>query len=212
MYRFEEEDAGGDNPIVPVGFELRVPEGWTEFDLTGETLAERRAELTRQLAGRPEALEAVDDLFAQFRQLSRAATETGLVFAAGAFEKYEDGLFMANVAVFSFNPPPGEDVDLIRMVEEIHPAAGQRAEHTWLKTTTVQIPGAGVCGRIFGVAEHEMVPGVPTFQVVTHTAVNVPGMRKKLLISCASPNIDQVDPLLDLFDAITGTIVFWEDV
>ncbi|GAA3730370.1 hypothetical protein [Salinactinospora qingdaonensis] len=208
-YQFEEDVAA---PLVEVGFNMLIPEGWTSFDLTGDTLAQRRAELNDSFDGSPEARAAMNDLLVQTRQFVTDAARSGLISASGVCEEYEDGLFLASVAVFAFHPPQGEDADPLRMVDHIHPKEQQRSENLWLRTLTVEIPSAGVCGRVQGIAEHDLTEDASVQMVVMHTAVNVPGSRVKLLVSCSSPNLPEVDGLLDLFDAITATLRFWEDV
>ncbi|WP_306368047.1 hypothetical protein [Nocardiopsis sp. CC223A] len=205
-YLFEE-----DEPAVILGFDIAVPEGWTEYDLSGDSVARMREQAVKTYANRPEELNALSDLLADIGRATRDATAGGLMAAAGAFEEYDDGFFMANVCVFSFPAGRGEyTLDPIKMIEHVYPDTATAREGTWLKKTTVEIPGCGsqVCGRIYGVTDYEMDDALVR-SLVMHTSYTLPGLDKRIMVSCSSPNLLQLEEVMDLFDAISGTARFW---
>ncbi|GAA3730386.1 hypothetical protein [Salinactinospora qingdaonensis] len=204
MYIFDDAvDEAGE-----IGFDFRVPEGWSEFDLSSDGLAARREETLRHLADDPDRQQAASEVFTTAGHTLDRATSAGLIAAAGVCDRYEDGYFMANVTVFSCAVPPGRHLDPLDMVGHLHPPEHQTPGQTWLRTMLAELPEIGPCGRVIGVAEHRETDDVALRAVVTHTAVPVPNSGKRLLVSCTSPNIEQVDAVLDLFDAITATVRF----
>lgn len=192
-----------------VGFDFRVPDGWSEFDLSGATLADRRAELLSAYADDPQRQEAASAMLDGVTRELKRATDLGLIAAAGTLENYDDGLFMANVCVFSLATSPGQGADLFSIAESIHPKRDQTPGETWLQTVPVDLPETGTAARVFGLAEHRVDEENRVRSIVMHTVIKVPRRDRQLLVSCSSPNTDHPDELLDLFDAITQTVRFW---
>ncbi|MFE7404023.1 hypothetical protein [Streptomyces sp. NPDC057557] len=189
-------------------FGIAIPENWTEYDLHGDTLAERRAEMLRH-APQKETRDAINHTFRSARRIMEGARRRGAVYAAGTTSMYEDGLLMAGLMVFSVKPPPGEDFSAKGIAEQFS-ATGRRRENTTRTLTTATLPGVGPVGRMAGIEETEIADGVSYKMVVTHTFVPVPGGERVLVITCFSPNIPLAEPLYDLFDAITSTLAFGE--
>ncbi|MFD0342282.1 hypothetical protein ACFVH0_27015 [Streptomyces sp. NPDC127117] len=189
-------------------FGIAIPENWTEYDLHGDTLAERRAEMLRH-APQKETRDAVNHTFRSARRIMEGARRRGAVYAAGTTAMYEDGLLMAGLMVFSVKPPPGEDFSAKGIAEQFS-ATGRRRENTTRTLTTATLPGVGPVGRMAGIEETEIADGVSYKMVMTHTFVPVPGGERVLVITCFSPNIPLAEPLYDLFDAITSTFAFGE--
>ncbi|MFE7046467.1 hypothetical protein ACFU9X_46045 [Streptomyces atratus] len=189
-------------------FGIAIPENWTEYDLHGDTLAERRAEMLRH-APQKETRDAINHTFRSARRIMEGARRRGAVYAAGTTAMYEDGLLMAGLMVFSVKPPPGEDFSAKGIAEQFS-ATGRRRENTTRTLTTATLPGVGPVGRMAGIEETEIADGVSYKMVVTHTFVPVPGGERVLVITCFSPNIPLAEPLYDLFDAITSTFAFGE--
>ncbi|MER8236348.1 hypothetical protein [Streptomyces sp. NPDC094049] len=188
-------------------FGIGIPENWTEYDLDGGTLAERRAEMLRH-APRKETREAINHAFRSARRILVGARRRGAVYAAGTTTMYEDGLLMAGLMVFSVIPPAGTDLSAHGLAKEFSATGGRRREGTSRTLTTPALPGVGPVGRMAGIEETEVAEGVSSRLVVTHTFVPVPGGERVLIITCFSPNIPLADSLYDLFDAITSTFSF----
>ncbi|MFG3296861.1 hypothetical protein ACGF3G_49845 [Streptomyces sp. NPDC048179] len=188
-------------------FGIAVPENWMEYDLGGDTLAERRAEMLRQTPDKP-TRDAVNQAFRNARRIMEGARRRGAVYAAGTTTMYEDGLLMAGVMIFSITPPPGEDFSAHGLAKQFSASGGHRGEGTARTFTTETLPGTGPVGRLVGIEESEIADGVSYKLVVMHTVVPVPDSKRVLIITCFSPNIPVADQLYDLFDAITGTFAF----
>ncbi|MFG2939413.1 hypothetical protein [Streptomyces sp. NPDC048282] len=190
-------------------FGISIPENWTEYDLGGDTLSERRAEMLRQTPDKP-TRDAVNQAFRNARRIMEGARRRGAVYAAGTTTMYEDGLLMAGLMVFSLTPPPGEDFSAQGLAKQFSASGARKGEGTARTFTTETLPQVGPVGRIVGVEESEIGGGVSYKVVVMHTVVPVPGSRNVLIITCFSPNLPVADQLYDLFDAITGTFAFGE--
>lgn len=109
-------------------FGIAIPENWTEYDLHGDTLAERRAEMLRH-APQKETRDAINHTFRSARRIMEGARRRGAVYAAGTTAMYEDGLLMAGLMVFSVKPPPGEDFSAKGIAEQFS-ATGAAAART----------------------------------------------------------------------------------
>ncbi|MFJ2770614.1 hypothetical protein [Streptomyces sp. NPDC087300] len=191
-------------------FGIGIPENWTEYDLSGDSLAARRAEMLRQ-APEPDTRKAVNQAFRNARRIMDGARRRGAVYAAGTTTMYEDGLLMAGLMVFSVQPPPGEDFSTRGLAKHFSATGERRTEGTTRTMTTETLPHVGPVGRIAGIEEAGIADGVSYRLVVTHTFVPVPGGERILVITCFSPNIPLAEPLHDLFDAITSTFAFGAD-
>ncbi|MFL9680706.1 MULTISPECIES: hypothetical protein [Streptomyces] len=188
-------------------FGIGIPENWTEYDLHGDTLAERRAEMLRH-APQKETRDAINGAFRSARRIMDGARRRGAVYAAGTTTMYEDGLLMAGLMVFSLTPPAGADFSAKGLAKEFSATGGRRREGTSRTLTTQTLPWVGPVGRMSGIEETEVAEGVSSKLVVTHTFVPVPGGKRVLVITCFSPNVPLAEPLYDLFDAITSTFCF----
>ncbi|MFF4252697.1 hypothetical protein ACFY1L_15950 [Streptomyces sp. NPDC001663] len=191
-------------------FGIAIPDNWTEYDLSGDTLAERRAELLRQTPDKP-TRDVVNQAFRNARRIMDGARRRGAVYAAGTTTMYEDGLLMAGLLVFSITPPPGEDFSAHGLAKQFSATGDRRGQGTTRTFTTETLPGPGQVGRLVGIEESEVAAGVSYKLVVMHTVVPVPDSRRVLIITCFSPNIPLADQLYDLFDAITSTFAFGEE-
>ncbi|PWV45727.1 MULTISPECIES: hypothetical protein [Nocardiopsis] len=206
-YLFEE-----DVPKRDILFDYALPEGWKQYDLSGDSLAEMRAKVLEAYGNRPEEAEALNELIADMSRVTDEATGSGLISAAGTFEEYDDGFFMATVCVFAFPAGKGPHaIDPLRLVDYVYQDSATAREGTWLNKTVVDLTesGLGQCGRIYGVTDYDTDEAILR-TVAMHTAMEYPGLDKRILVSCTSPNSREVDEVLDLFDAITGSARFWE--
>ncbi|WP_017569497.1 hypothetical protein [Nocardiopsis halotolerans] len=205
-YLFEE-----DLPGEEIGFDVRVPDNWTRYDLSGDALADMRAQAAARFGERSAEMDVLNDVFADMTTSLRDTTDSGLLSAAGVMEEYDDGFLLANMCVFAFTAPPGQDMDPLKLVEHVYTSAATDRPGAWLEKTVVSLPesGADLCGRIYGVADYDVGDIATVRTVAMHTAFRAPGVDKRILVSCSSPNVDQTADVLDLFDAITGTAWFW---
>ncbi|MDA2803768.1 hypothetical protein [Nocardiopsis suaedae] len=197
-----------------IGFDIQIPEEWNQYDLSSDGIAGLRKALLEAASSDPRQAETVDELFQNVAQIAHSARSSGLLSAAGTFERYEDGFFMATVCVLAFKEPPGQELDPIKLLDHVHPPSATKAEGTWLRKSLVELPesGADLCARMFGVADYkldeEANQGIRS--VLMHTAFRVPGLKTRVLVSCSSPNVEYQSEILELFDAITATSWFWK--
>lgn len=206
-YLFEE-----DVPKRDIMFDYDIPEHWTQYDLSGDSFARMRTQVLEVYRNRPEEAEALNELIADMSRVASEATGAGLISAAGTFDEYDDGYFMATVCVFAFPAGRGEHaIDPLRLVDYVYQDSATAREGTWLRKTTADLSesGLGRCGRIYGVTDYDTDEAILR-SVAMHTALEYPGLDKQILVSCTSPNSQEVEEVLDLFDAITGTARFRE--
>ncbi|MGW1024042.1 hypothetical protein ACWD4J_10020 [Streptomyces sp. NPDC002577] len=191
-------------------FGIGIPDNWIEYDLSGDSLAERRAEMLQQTPDKP-TRDIVNQAFRNARRIMDGARRRGAVYAAGTTTMYEDGLLMAGLMIFSVTPPPGEDFSAQALAKQFSATGDRRGEGTTRTFTTETLPGAGQVGRLVGVEESEVAEGVSYKLVVMHTIIPVPDSKRVLIVTCFSPNIPLAEQLYDLFDAITSTFAFGEE-
>lgn len=205
-YRFEDATTAEE-----VGFDIRVPQDWTHYDLSPNGLAELRANLLGAAAKDTGDAAQVEDFFVELAALAQSFQESGLLSAAGVTKLYDDGPLMANMCLFRFVSPKSHDMDPLKMIDHLHGPEATAREGTWLEKSVVEIPesGADACARVHGVTDFEHGPDVTLRTVAMYTAFRVPGSRVRLLVACSSPNVREQGEMLDLFDAITGTSRFW---
>ncbi|MFD3457633.1 hypothetical protein ACFWVC_36330 [Streptomyces sp. NPDC058691] len=191
-----------------LAFGLRIPDGWVEYDLSGEALAGIRAALMKETPNKAER-DRINETFRNVRRIAQGAQRRGAVYAAGTFTMYEDGLLMANVMIFKVTPPPGRSFSLHELSKEFSAAGGRQSEGTARTFGTVELPGIGPVGRVKGIEEAEVSHGIRTKLAIMHTVVPFPDESGQVLvITCSSPNLPLAEPLYDVFDAITSTFSF----
>ncbi|WP_017581437.1 hypothetical protein [Nocardiopsis valliformis] len=204
-YIFEEDDSAPGE----IGYDLRIPEDWEHLDLSPEGLRQRQAEILRQMSGAdPERIRILNNTFNDWFTSQHTAEQVGLINAAGAFHRYEDGIFMATVSVFRFEQEPGTRFDPMEMIRLMHPPERMAEADDHLETGVIDIEGLGLCTRAQGIVTHQH-DEITVRAVVAHTFAKVTGTRYWLMISCNSPVSAEADAVLDLFDAITGTLRIW---
>ncbi|WP_405719339.1 hypothetical protein OG607_05055 [Streptomyces sp. NBC_01537] len=186
-------------------FSLRVPESWVEYDLRNESLAAIRAKLLSQ-AGEEATKEQVNTLFRKAREVLTGAKERGAIYAAGAFQMYEDGLLLANTMIFAVNPSPGRPITLQDMTRQL--TRGEPDPNR--SVTTVTLPEVGEVGRVTGTEEVMIDEDFGVKMLVMHTIVPIPDDERVLIVTCTSPNLPLAEQLFDLFDAISSTFRFTE--
>lgn len=196
----------------PGRFVLDVPDSWAELDVSGEALAETRA-AALALAGTVREQAAINDLFRQAREISKAARRRGALFAAGTATMFDDGLFLGYAMVFAISVPPGQELTLPVLAAQL--AVPDRPSRTGNKTpanrkvTAVTLPGVGQVARITGTEEASLTADASVRMLTMHTVVPIPGAeRDYLIVTCTSPNLPLEAEVYELFDAISGTFRF----
>ncbi|MEU1513332.1 hypothetical protein ABZ490_14440 [Streptomyces sp. NPDC005811] len=190
---------------APDRFVLRVPESWSEADLSGDSLAATRA-AALALTDDPRQRAEINDMFRQGRELTHAARRHGALYAAGTVTLFDEGVFMANVMVFAVRAPEGQELDLATLSALLgRPARKGRTPSNRL-VTSVEIPEVGTAARVTGVEEVSLTADVTMSVLTMNTVIPVPGEpRSYLLVACSSPNLPLETDVYDLFDAITHT-------
>lgn len=210
-YKFDDQPFPAE---AEIGFDISIPEHWMQYDLSAAGIAGLRNELLEAAPSEPEHAAAVNEIFETIGRIASDVRSSGLLSAAGTFESYEDGFLMATVCVMAFRDLPGQELDPIKLLDHVHPPSATADDGTWLRKTVVDLPesGADLCARMFGVADYRLGEGSEESvrSVLMHTAFRLPGLDKRVLVSCSSPNVEVQDELLQLFDAITGTAWFWK--
>ncbi len=188
-------------------FDLDVPDVWNELDLSGEQLAEVRAQALAKTSDPRERM-TINDMFRQGRDLTRAARKQGALLAAGTATMYDDGLFLAYGMVFAVTTPAGQELTLPVLSAQLGVGADGAApkERT---ITSVRIPDVGQVARVTGTETTRVTADVDVKLLVMHTMIPVPGRPGDyLVVTLASPNLPLRADVYDLFDAITNTFRF----
>jgi hypothetical protein len=211
------------SPADPNGFVLRVPESWWEFDIWRAT---RTGDLARMVDARieemPELAPHRGALLTLLRDAARHAERNGARFCAVATDVVDDtavianrrrstvdtdaGVLIATAMVFQTAGEPEQNT-----VEAIAAQVSSRAEtpgsSTWRRVEIVEIP-AGRAVRLRGVEAADTADGRSIDSVVMQTLIPVPGDQGVLDLVLTSPQVQLAEPMLDLFDAISGTLAW----
>ncbi|MER7440374.1 hypothetical protein [Micromonospora avicenniae] len=192
---------------TPTGFLLRTPEDWVDFSVADEASENRMAnEVWTRAHDGGFTDEQAGQYAEQLRRSVRQARIAGAVHAAGTFQVYEDGPLTATVLVSVVTPPATGDI-LGALTAVGQPA---RADGTWRRVSTAQIPAIGTVGRVHGI-QNVTQDGVSFRCAVMHTVVPLPGSANVLLVTGSSPNLAEAEELFELFATITATLTFtWE--
>ncbi|MCX5070298.1 hypothetical protein OOJ91_31065 [Micromonospora lupini] len=193
---------------TPTGFELRTPQAWVDFSTADEASENRLGDEARghALAGGFTADQA-GRYAEQVRRSVRQARRSGAVHAAGVFQLYEDGPLTATVLVAVAAPPANGDI-LGALTAVGQPA---RADGTWRRVTTAEIPGIGTVGRVYGI-QNVAQDGATMRCAVMHTVVPMPGSADVVVVTGSSPNLAEAEEIFELFGTITETLTFtWDD-
>lgn len=189
---------------APLGFALRLPEPWTDYDLSGRQL--RAAHLrARAAVSSPAQRAAVDDAYRQAGELVRASVRQGALSMSGLVEQHDEGMLIAFLAVFGVSVPdetPGDAQALLGALRRGDGGAGRR-----LSTVTLH---HGVTGaRVTAVEKVQVADGTEVRMFTMTTVVPVPGGDgRHLVVSAVSPNLQEAALLEELFDVLTGTLRF----
>jgi hypothetical protein len=121
-----------------------------------------------------------------------------------------DGVLPASVTAFMLPGPLGARSDepdrIAALLPMLQPKEAKDADDTWTRVSLLELPEAGHAVRTAGVEDLEPEPGRKIRVVQMQTFVPIPDVNRVLLISCSSPAVAVAEGLLDLFDALTGTL------
>lgn len=195
-------------------FDIRVPPNWFEIDLWRATRTGELARMIDQRISETPAMASYRSVILKFlREVAADAERRGVVFAAAMTEPVDGNrLLVATVLAFVTNGPPDEadnQVEAIAAQITATASAGHGRDRTWRQVRLTDVP-AGRCVRVSGVELAQVGDGRSAECVVMHTLIPVPGAGQVLDLVLSSPQPDLSAPLLDLFDAISGTLT-WTD-
>ncbi|MGQ0779266.1 MAG: hypothetical protein ACT4NY_33440 [Pseudonocardiales bacterium] len=195
--------------VTALGFTLRVPESWLEFDVWRAT---RTGDLARELDSRvaqaPELKPCRGALLKALRQAAADAERQGAVCCAVMLDPVAGGgMLAATLMVFqtdgAADPADNAPEVIASQVRAVAPVEGQAH---WRRVEIVEIP-AGRAARMRGV-EAAVADGRSVDCVVLQTLIPVPGERGVLNMVLTSPQVELAEPMLDLFDAISSTVTW----
>lgn len=205
-------------PVLPagVGFSLRVPPGWRELPLDPARRLSALQELLDEVRRDPQLREHRTTIARLLQEQTEQAWESGAVFAASMVEPTDDGPILASAVVQVVPGPLGVPADeLLEALAAPLPPVGRTADdEPWRQTSFVDVPtsagGSVRAVRAQGVDDVELPDGDRVAGVVRlvllQLLVPLPHGRT-LMLTCSSPVLPLHDVLLDLFDAVAGTLV-----
>jgi hypothetical protein len=187
------------------GFAIAVPESWFELDVRPATRDNAIRMLVQQrIQEQGELWEHRNELVKVLRRAARDAWESGAVYCACFAIVVENALIPGSLTV-SVIPPPPSGAALESLVDSLvlkEPAAD--GEPFSLRSV-VELEGVGAVARSRGIADVELPGGAGRIRsLVMQTFVPVDADRI-VLIGASSPALDLIEPLFELFDAVTST-------
>jgi hypothetical protein len=186
------------------GFSLRLPESWFEFDIWRAT---RTGDLGRlldaRIADEPELRPYRKPLLKLMREAAEEAERQGARYCAVSGDLTDDGdRLAATLLVFQTEGAGDPELDrpeaIAAQITATAPAAGSP---TWRQVEVTEIP-AGPAVRAYGI--QDVADG--SLFVTMQTLIPVPGGPGVLNVVLTSPQTALAEPMLDLFDAISGTL------
>ena len=191
-------------------FALSVPDTWFELDLRPATRDDSAKRLVDERARQqPELWEHRSDLVRVLRRQARDAWEAGAVSCSCFVLVVGEQIIPGSLTVSVIPPPPaGSALDNIAELLTVREAAVDG--DPWMQRTTVELPDAGRAVRSQGVADVRLPGGGALRTIIMQTFVPLDAERV-LLVAGASPALDLVEPLLELFEAVTSTLVLLPD-
>lgn len=188
---------------APIGFALRLPETWTDYDLSGQGL---RAAHRRARAAVPPADRAtVDDAYRQAGELLRAAVRQGALSMSGLMERHDEGMLIAFLAVFGVTVPDETSGGAQALLDALRRGDGGKDR----RLSTVTLHHGVIGARVTAVEQVRLTEDADARMFTMTTVVPVPGGDgRHLVVSAVSPNLAEAALLEELFDALTRTLRF----
>jgi hypothetical protein len=189
---------------TPAGFALTVPDSWFELDVRPATRdATIKMLVEQRIHDQPELWEHRGELVKLLRRQARDAWESGSVYCACFVMVVEETLIPGAVTVSVIPPPPGGAV-LDSIVESLPSKDPAGEGDPFSMRSVVELEGIGRVARSQGITDVELPGGGWMRSIVMQTFVPIDRDRL-ILIGAASPALDLIEPLFDLFDAVSAT-------
>ena len=217
-----DEQVVAQGPVLPagVGFSLAVPPGWRELPLDPDRRQSGLQDLLVQVRDVPELREHRTAVAKLLTEQVERAWASGASYAASMLEPTEDGPITASAVVQVVPGPLGVPrAELLEALAEPLPPVPRTGEgEPWRETTTVQVPttsgGAVDAVRAVGVDDVDLPDDRPGHEAAVLGSVRlvllqllVPLLHGRVLVlTCSSPVLPLEDVLLELFDAVAGTL------
>lgn len=194
----------------PIGFTLRVPESWIEFDIwraTRSSLLNRL--LDERLTESPELAPHRSALSRLLREVAEEAESQGAVFCAVMLEPVDDAGFLAATAMVfhTDGAPDATDNTVDAIAAEVSAHAPSDTSPAWRRVEIVDLP-VGRAVRVYGLEVVSSSARPPLDGIVMQTLVPVPGDAGVVNVVLTSPQTSLVDSMLELFDAISDTLAW----
>jgi hypothetical protein len=197
---------------VGVGFAITVPPSWFEIDLLPATREASIAALVEErLREVPELWDHRATIVRLLRTQAREAWAAGARYCACMVEPTEEGPITASVTVSVVTGPLGvrrrDAAYADALLAPLRPKTAKDDDDTWCEVRTVDVPDSDLAARSWGVEDVDLPDGAGWVRVVqmTHLAA-VPGVNRVVMVNCSSPVVALAEPMLDMFDAICGTV------
>lgn len=193
-------------------FSLRVPEEWFQFDVWRATRTSDLARLVdRRVQEAPELRPHRGPVLRALRQLADEAERSGALYCAAATDATRpDDALLASLLVLSTGglPSPAlNTVDAVAAQIRSQPATGPDSD--WREVHVVELP-AGRAVRVRSLTTDDGTRDSSPPGVTMQTLIPVPGSDDILNVVLTSPHGELAPQLLDLFEAISGTLA-WEE-
>ena len=195
---------------TPLGFTLRVPESWVEFDVWRAT---RTGDLGRlvdaRIAQAPELAPWRGTLVKLLREVADNAERQGALFCAAMADPVEDaGMLAASMMVLQTDgAPDAADNTVEAIAGQVSAVAAADGSPYWRRVEIVEVP-AGRAVRVYGVEAAQVGARVPIDCVVMQTLIPVPAGQGVLDVVLTSPQVQIAESMLELFDAISATLAW----
>lgn len=189
------------------GFSIRVPESWFELDVRPATRDGNITLLVEQRVREvPELWEHRGELVRLLRRQARDAWESGAVYCACFALVLDDSVVPGSITVSVIPPPPaGAGADAI--AEQLPTRDAAEDGDRWMSRSMVDLEGIGRVPRSQGVTDVRLPDGSGWIRMIVMQTFIPLDSQRLILVGAASPAIDLAEPLLELFDAVTGTLV-----
>jgi hypothetical protein len=190
---------------VGARFSLRIPETWFEFDVWRATRTGDLARLVdERLAELPELRPQRAVILKALRQFAEEAERKGAVYSAACADRVQDGHLLASLTVFTTAGLPEPALNTVEAIAA--QLTSSRDEGSVREVRVIEL-NAGRAVRVRAVGSL-MGEGGNLPLVTMQTLIPVPGGEGVLDVVLTSPHVDFAEPLLDLFDAISGTLAW----
>lgn len=188
-----------------LGFALTLPSSWFELEVNP---ARRdysiRLLVEARVRDQPELWDHRAELIKVLRRQARDAWEAGAVYCGCFVMVLEESVIPGSISVSVIPAPPG-GAALDAIAESLPTKEARDEGDTWMSRSVVALKQVGRVARSQGVADVPLPDGRGWIRtIVMHTFVPLDADRL-LLVAASSPALDLVEPLLELFDAVTST-------